>query len=71
MDQLDLASAESSAFSRAGTCQLRADLHAVNGDPYGAARNPGGAAVLEKSLQGSVATLSQALFQYWLQARGE
>lgn len=66
MDQLDLAWQKAVPF-REQDIQLRADLHAVNGDPYGAAGILE-AAIAEKSLQGSVATYRK-LFQYWLQAR--
>ena len=66
MDQLDLAWQKAVPF-REQDIQLRADLHAVNGDPYGAAGILE-AAIAEKSLQGSAA-IYRKLFQHWLQAR--
>ncbi|MEM6579716.1 MAG: tetratricopeptide repeat protein [Pseudomonadota bacterium] len=66
LDQLALALEKSVPFSEQDL-RLLADLHAVNGNPYGAAQ------LLQQSLEnGSISEDAQAyrrLFQFWLQAR--
>ncbi len=66
MDQLDLARDKAVPF-REQDIVLLADLHAVNGDPYGAAR------MLDEALVAKTVEPSglnyRKLFQFWLQAR--
>lgn len=66
LDQLTLAWEKSVPFREQDTILL-ADLHAVNGDPYGAAE------ILDTALVNKVAAANglnyRKLFQYWLQAR--
>lgn len=66
LDQLTLAWEKSVPFREQDTILL-ADLHAVNGDPYGAAE------ILDAALVNKVVAANglnyRKLFQYWLQAR--